>query len=68
MVEAHPLTLTLTLTLALTLTQPLTLTLTLTITLTLTRSRLFLSFWVEIFDEHVRRPKTLADETSRGMF
>jgi len=29
-------------------------------------SRLFLSFWVEIFDEHVRRPKTLADETSRG--
>jgi len=31
-------------------------------------SRLFLSFWVEIFDEHVRRPKTLADETGRGMF
>ena len=29
-------------------------------------SRLLLSYWVEIFDEHVRRPHTLADETSRG--
>jgi len=30
-------------------------------------ARLVLSFWVEIFDEHVRHPRgKLADETSRG--